>query len=83
MPAASPLTEANSSSLDEFFARKPPYDATTLAAIKSEFRRLRAKFGDDAASGKPTRAKKATVPKSNEITLDIFGAEDEPPKTGG
>jgi hypothetical protein len=80
MPAASPLTEASSNSLDEFFARKPPYDAATLAAIKSEFRRLRSKFGEDAASGKPTRAKKASVPKSNEITLDIFAADEEPPK---
>jgi hypothetical protein len=80
MTLPSPLTEAQSGSLDEFFARKPPYDATTLAAIKSEFRRLRAKFGDDAASGKPTRAKKASAPKSNEITLDIFAADEEPPK---
>jgi hypothetical protein len=76
----SPLTEADPRSLDEYFARKPPYDATTLAAIKQEFRRLRAKFGEDAASGKPTRAKKAAVPKSNEITMDIFGAEDTPAK---
>ena len=78
----SPLTEAQSNSLDEFFARKPPYDATTLAAIKAEFRRLRTKFGEDNASGKSTKAKKAAVPKSNEITLDIFGAEDTP-KAGG
>ena len=74
----SPLSEATSNSLDEFFARKPPYDATTLAAIKAEFRLLRAKFGEDNASGKPTRAKKASVPKSNEITLDIFAAEETP-----
>lgn len=74
----SPLTEAQSGSLDEFFARKPPYDATTLAAIKAEFRRLRAKFGEDQASGKSIRAKKAATPKSNEITLDIFGAEEMP-----
>jgi hypothetical protein len=80
MPAVSPLTEAQSGSLDEFFARKPPYDATTLAAIKSEFRRLRSKFGEDSAAGKPTKAKKASVPKSNEITLDIFAADEEPPK---
>ena len=78
MTTVSPLTEAQSGSLDEFFARKPPYDATTLAAIKAEFRRLRAKFGEDNASGKPTRAKKASAPKSNEITLDIFGAEETP-----
>jgi len=75
----SPLTEANSNSLDEYFARKPPYDSVTLAAIKTEFRRLRAKFGEDAASGTTTRAKKAQkVPKTNEITMDIFGAEDTP-----
>jgi hypothetical protein len=80
-PTPSPLTEASANSLDEYFARKPPYDATTLAAIKSEFRRLRAKFGEDAASGKPTRAKKAAkVPQSNEITLDIFAADEEPLK---
>jgi hypothetical protein len=79
MTSPSPLTEASSNSLDEYFARKPPYDAQTLAAIKSEFRRLRAKFGEDQASGKPTRAKKAAkVPASNEITMDIFGATDVP-----
>ncbi len=79
MTTVSPLNEATSNSLDEYFARKPPYDATTLAAIKAEFRRLRAKFGEETASGgKPTRAKKAAMPKSNEITLDIFAAEDTP-----
>ena len=78
MTTISPLTEAQSGSLDEFFARKPPYDAQTLAAIKAEFRRLRAKFGDDQAAGKTSRAKKAVPAKSNEITMDIFGAEDTP-----
>ncbi len=80
MTASSPLTEANSNSLDEFFARKPPYDSVTLAAIKAEFRRLRAKFGEDSAAGTTTRAKKAKPAKSNEITFDIFGAEDVPTK---
>jgi len=80
MPSPSPLTEASATSLDEYFARKPPYDSTTLVAIKQEFRRLRAKFGEDQAAGVSTRAKKAKPAKSNEITMDIFGAEDEPGK---
>ena len=79
MAIASPLTEATSQSLDEYFARKPPYDAQTLAAIKQEFRRLRAKFGEAESAGGTVRAKKVGKPKANiEVTMDIFGAEALP-----
>ena len=79
MTTVSPLSEATSNSLDEYFARKPPYDAQTLAAIKAEFRRLRAKFGETEAAGGTVRAKKVGKPKaSTEVTLDIFSAEDTP-----
>jgi hypothetical protein len=79
MTTPSPLTEAEPRSLDEYFARKPPYDATTLAAIKTEFRRLRAKFGETEAAGGSVRAKKVGKPKAAlEVTMDIFGAEDTP-----
>lgn len=75
----SPLTEANSASLDEYFARKPPYDATTLARIKQEFRRMREVWQRAAAEGnKSPRAKKASAPASREIADDLFAAEDLP-----
>ena len=81
--ATSPLTEADSSSLDFFFSQKPPFPPEVLAEIKREFRRLRAKYEADAASGVTStgRAKKAPkVPQSTEITMDIFGAEEAPSK---
>jgi hypothetical protein len=75
----SPLTEANSASLDEYFARKPPYDAATLARIKQEFRRMREIWQKSAQEGgKGTRAKKVSVPLSKEIEVDLFAAEDLP-----
>ena len=80
--ATSPLTEADSSSLDFFFSQKPPFPPEVLAEIKREFRRLRAKYEADAASGVTStgRAKKVKVPQSTEITMDIFGAEEAPSK---
>ena len=80
--ATSPLTEADSSSLDFFFSQKPPFPPEVLAEIKREFRRLRAKYEADAASGVTStgRAKKVKAPQSTEITMDIFGAEGEPSK---
>ena len=77
--AASPLAEADPNSLNEYFARKPPYDATTLNAIKAEFRRLRDRMQIEAASGKPTRAKKASKQEvTKSVDFDLFAAEDTP-----
>ena len=78
----SPLAEASASSLDEYFARKPPYDAQTLNAIKAEFRRLRANWAQDAASGKTTRAKKVSKQEvTKSVDFDLFAAEDQPPES--
>ena len=75
----SPLSEASADSLNEYFARKPPYDATTLNAIKQEFRRLRDRMQIEAASGKPTRAKKASKQeRTTSVDFDLFAAEDTP-----
>ena len=75
----SPLAEASPSSLDEYFARKPPYDAQTLNAIKQEFRRLRANWAQDAASGKTSKAKKASKQEvTKSVDFDLFAAEDTP-----
>ena len=80
----SPLSEASPSSLDEYFARKPPYDAQTLNAIKQEFRRLRANWAQDAASGKTTKARKvAKTEKATSVDFDLFAAEDTPNASGG
>jgi hypothetical protein len=75
----SPLSEADPRSLDEYFARKPPYDAQTLNAIKAEFRRLRERMKIEQASGKAPRAKKAAkVETTKSVEFDLFAAEDEP-----
>lgn len=77
--SVSPLTEAQSTSLDEYFSRKPPYDATTLARIKAEFRRMREQWAKaDAMGTKVPRAKKAPKPAaSTSTTLDIFSSSPE------
>ena len=74
----SPLTEASASSLDDYFARKPPYDAQTLAKIKSEFRRMREVWAKSAAEGGKSRAKKVSAPVSSTVEIDLFAAEDLP-----
>jgi hypothetical protein len=75
----SPLAEASASSLDEYFARKPPYDAQTLNAIKQEFRRLRANWAQDAQTGKVSKARKASkVETTKSVDFDLFAAEDTP-----
>ena len=75
-PSPSPLAEANVGSLDEWFSRKPPYDAETLARIKAEFRRLRANFAKNgSASPKAKRAPKVAAATSTE--LDIFSDSPE------
>ena len=75
----SPLSEASADSLNEYFARKPPYDAQTLNAIKQEFRRLRANWAQDAATGKTTKAKKASkIEATKSVDFDLFAAEDTP-----
>ena len=75
----SPLSEASADSLNEYFARKPPYDAQTLNAIKSEFRRLRDRMQIEAASGKTSRAKKASKQeRTKSVDFDLFAAEDTP-----
>jgi len=80
----SPLAEASASSLDEYFARKPPYDAQTLNAIKQEFRRLRANWAQDAQTGKTTRAKKVSKQeRTTSVDFDLFAAEDTPNASGG
>lgn len=74
----SPLTEASSSSLDEFFSRKPPYDAETLAAIKKEMRRLRERWiadGNEQAKPRAKKAPKATVTKV--VSEDLFADTPE------
>lgn len=67
----SPLTEASTASLDEYFSRKPPYDAATLNAIKAEFRRLRERWGESEAKPKAKRAKK-TPNGPQKTEEDIF-----------
>ena len=58
---------------------RPPYDAQTLNAIKSEFRRLRDRMQIEAASGKPSRAKKSSkVERTTSVDFDLFAAEDTP-----
>jgi len=75
----SPLTEASERSLDEYFARKPPYDSETLAKIKTEFRRMRELWARADATGSNVRAKKAAKsPVSKDITIDLFAAEETP-----
>ncbi len=79
--ADSPLTEANSASLDEYFSRRPPYDAETLAKIKAEFRRLREKWQlfEQGQGAKPKTARKAGRPTAQTSTdLDIFNPEGTP-----
>jgi len=74
----SPLSEADPRSLDEYFARKPPYDTATLARIKQEFRRMREVWAKSALEGgKAPRAKKVSA-TTREISIDLFAAEDLP-----
>jgi hypothetical protein len=81
-PSVSPLIEASSASLDEYFSRRPPFDTATLAAIKAEFRRMRDVWQKAEEAGVKPRAKKApkaTVPPGGTQTtaLDIFGTTDD------
>ena len=75
---ASPLTEASASSLDDYFARKPPYYAQTLARIKQEFRRMREVWAKSAAEGGKSKAKKVSAPVTTDVSIDLFAAEDLP-----
>ena len=78
----SPLTEASSDSLNELFARKPPFTSEELARIKSEFRRLQANWekyeAGEASKPKAKRAPKSTA-KTTIVTDDIFA--DDPSET--
>lgn len=74
----SPLSEAETTSLDEFFSRRPPYDAETLQRIKQEFRRLRERMVIDAQAGKTTKAARTKQAKSTSVSVDLFAAEDLP-----
>ncbi len=76
----SPLTEASTTSLDEYFSRKPPYDAETLSRIKAEFRRMR-EIWLKAESGEGPKPKVKRTPKapvSRVIADDLFDPEATP-----
>lgn len=82
MNERSPLGEAETTSLDEFFSRRPPYDVETLQRIKQEFRRLRERMVIDAQAGKTTRAKRATKVANQSVSVDLFAAEELPGDNG-
>lgn len=74
----SPLTEASTTSLDDYFSRRPPYDAETLAKIKAEFRRMREVWLKANVEGAKTpKAKKAKEPATTSIGVDIFSLDPE------
>lgn len=78
MSETSPLTEASSSSLDELFARKPPFSSEELARLKAEFRRLRDVWAkSESGEGPRPKAKRApkSAPRTTIVADDIF-AED-------
>lgn len=82
MPDSSPLTEASSDSLNELFARKPPFTADELARMKAEFRRLRANWEKyEAGEGKAPKTKRApkAALKTTVVETDIFA--DDPSGT--
>lgn len=77
---SSPLTEASSDSLNELFARKPPFTGEELARMKAEFRRLRANWEKyEAGEGKAPKARKAksVAPKTTVVDTDIFAEDPE------
>lgn len=59
----SPLAEASTTSLDEFFSRKPPFDSATRTAIITEFRRMRAKWADGTGAPAKSSVKRTPVKK--------------------
>lgn len=79
MTEPNPLTEASSSSLDELFARKPPFTSEELARIKAEFRRLRANWEKyEAGEGAKPKAKRAPkVARTTVVSEDIFAEDPE------
>ncbi len=81
MSENSPLTEANSASLDEYFSRRPPYDAETLARIKQEFRRMREKWQQfeqgQGAKPKTKRSAAGAKARATSTEVDIFGSDPE------
>lgn len=72
----SPLTEASSASLDEYFSRRPPFDSETLAKIKSEFRRLRERWQSFEQEGGPKpKSKRSSPTRATSTTVDIFSED--------
>ncbi len=78
-PAPGPLAEASSSSLDEYFSRRPPFDADCLTKMVSEFRRMREKWESLGEGVKAT--KKAPVKRAPAVSAQLSADElwgDEP-----
>ena len=78
----SPLAEASVASLDEFFSRRPPFDEAALAAMVSEFRRMREKW-ESLGEGlkvtkKPAKAKAVKAPA--QLSADDLWSEGESAK---
>ncbi len=82
-PAPGPLAEASASSLDEYFSRRPPFDAECLAKMVSEVRRMREKWESLGEGVKATKsapkARKASAP--TQLSADDLwnaGPEESP-----
>lgn len=75
-PTGNPLAEAQATSLDEFFSRKPPFDEGTITGIKIELRKMREKWlAAEAAGASAPKAKRAASAKAPKGVAKI-SAED-------
>jgi len=71
---ASPLAEASTASLDEFFSRRPPFDEEALTRMVAELRRMREKWESLGEGAKVT--KKARSPASKPASPAQLSADD-------
>jgi hypothetical protein len=76
MTEKSPLSAASASSLEQFFAEKPPFSAQAMSAMIAEFRRMREKWQVEEREGKAKRAaKKVSTTRVTSTNSDIFGED--------
>ena len=76
-PAPSPLLEPPTNTLDELFARLPPYDPESVRLIVIELRRQREAWDKAESEGKrrAPSAKKAAPPVPANISLAGLGLD--------